>query len=170
MSLSLIKYLPFIYFFEKINKNHTMQKLYFLILCLLFVNAQTYSQKKILYQQYLKKELKTYKVFSKQLHVDLNCDKIKDYALVLQNRKDYKEINLYVIYSFKDTFIVQNLGDLADPKELSVEVCEPGMQCFGRKNWKCNSVMVSCIDYNYLFEFDSKSHTFQKTFSEHIGP
>lgn len=147
-----------------------MQKLSFLILFVLFVKVPTYSQKKSFYQQYLKEELKTYKVFSKPLHIDLNCDKRKDYALVLQNRKDYKHIKLYVVYSSKDTFIIQNLGDLADPRELSLEVCEPRMQCFGHKNSKCNSIMVSCIDYNYLFEFDPKSHAFQKTFSQHIGP
>lgn len=147
-----------------------MQKLSLSIVCILFINALSYSQKKALYQYYLQEELKTYKVFPKPLYVDLNSDQIKDYAIVLQNRKNHKDIKLYVIYSSKDTFIVQNLGGLADPRELILEVCMKGMKCFGRKNSKYNSISVSCIDYNYLFGFDSKSHTFHMIFSQHIGP
>jgi|SRR6266542_6112357 len=144
-----------------------MQKLrYFLISSLVCFYTQCICQPNELYKKYLPAHLKTSKLFTKPLRVDLNCDNVKDYALIF--RKDKDNTDVYIIYSSGDTFRVQYLQTF-DTTDLSINYCSTYKDSKSLQ-FKCNAVIVENWEWKEIYEFDPVLNKFKNRFDKHIGP
>jgi len=95
--------------------------------------AHSNSQNSSFFKLLINEDLKISSIFKVPILADLNNDKIKDYAVLLQNRKNKDKISLLIIYSsgnnwYKDTARIYKLKEL-NP-DLGISIFKKSDSCF----------------------------------------